>query len=251
MLPQLKRKRSVGANTSNKKPRLERQNATVGDVMALQRQLRRLRSTEETKVQDWAAAGLLNIVGSYNTVESCCTRVAQGTQYFERIGMKINVTGILLKYAISHRDLELNAPTSCRVLLFVDKSPDNGVATCPALHTLYPPNGLLGNNTGNISTCNTFWPSRKRYKILYDKVVVINPDTVKDYDPVTGNSTLYFPKIQRYKKFIPLDLQVEYNNTTAVPDSVSSNNIWLWMGETSSIAPSQVEYSTRIYFKDA
>lgn len=246
----MKRKNTYAAPPA-KRQKFDRQNATVGEVMSLKQQIRRLKSTEEMKVQDWAAAGLLNIVGSYNQVEACATRVAQGTQYFDRIGMKIVVQGIYLKFAIRHRDLELNAPTSVRVLLFIDKNPSSGVPQCPALHTQYPPNGLLGDNTGTISTCNVWWPARKRYKVLYDKVITINPDTVKDYDPVTGNSTLYFPKEQRYKKFIPLNLTVEYNNTTAVADSVATNNIWFFAAETASIAPSYIEYSTRIFFKDA
>jgi len=247
----MKRKGSYTA-TSNKKPKLERQGGVTG--ASLQAQINTLKRTEEMKVQDQAAAGNLALVGAYATAENCVTRLTQGPGYFERIGSKVVVTGVFLKFFLRTRTAELTEATNVRVLLFIDKQPSSGVATCPALSTLYPPNGVLSNNVGSLVNCNTFWPARKRYRILMDKVVTINPQTVSDYDPVTGNSTAYFPYTRMVKKFFPLkDLPVMYNNTTGVADSVATNNIWLWFGQTitGSGVGCTVDYVTRLYYKDA
>lgn len=252
----MKRKRDE-ANTSNKRQKVSAspsQMALTTKVSKLQYAVNQLQKDSELKIQDHQNAGNLVIAGSYATTENCITRVTQGIAGNNRIGTKIAVQGILLKFFIRSRSAELTEATNVRVIIFVDKSPETAIASAPVLQTLYTPNGLLNNTATSLVHCQTNWPVRKRYKVLYDKVVTVNPDTVLDYDPVTGNTTSIFPKTQEYKKFIPLKgFPVMYNGTGGLSTDVATNSIWLWFGQTvtGSAVGATVDYSTRLYFRDA
>jgi len=251
----MKRKRDE-ANTSAKRQKVSAtpsQMALSTKVGKLEKAVKLLEQDSELKVQDHAAAGNLVISGSYCTAENCVTRITQGNQYFNRVGNKINVQGVFIKFFLRSRSLELTEATNVRVLLFIDKSPDTGLAAAPVFNSVYAPNGVLGNNTGSLVTCNKHWPSRKRYRILWDKIVTINPDTVLDYDPVTGNTTSIFPKTQQYKKFFPLNLPVSYNGAGGNANDIANNNIWLWFGQTvtGSAVGATVDYVSRVFYRDA
>jgi hypothetical protein len=252
----MKRKRE-DAYAPNKRQKVSAspsQMALTTKVSKLQYAVNQLQKDSELKIQDQQAAGNLVVSGSYATAENCITRVTQGIAGNNRIGIKIAVQGILIKFFLRSRTAELTEATNIRVVCFIDKSPETGIATAPVLQSLFTPNGLLNNTGTTLVHANTNWPVRKRYKVLYDKVVTINPDMVLDYDPVTGNTTSIFPKTQEYKKFIPLKgLPVMYNGTGGLATDVATNSIWIWWGQTAtgSGVGATVDYSTRLYFRDA
>lgn len=243
-----------GGDSKRRKTKESPNTTLATKVRKLENSVASLKSESELKVQIQTNSGNLSPQSSYFTTENCVSRVTQGIAGNNRIGTRISCQGLYLKMNLRSRTAEITDPTIIRCIVFVDKNPGTGVSTAPVLNSLVSPNGLLDNSFGSISVCNTNWVARNRYKILYDKVFVLNPQTILDYDPTTGNTSLMFPVTQFYKKWIPLnDMPITYNGSGGASTDISSNNIWLWFGQsaTPSAVGATVEYQSRLYFKDA
>lgn len=248
----MKRKRDE-ANTSSKRRRTGDAPVTA-KVAKLEKQIRVLSKTEEVKQQLQALAGNVAIASGYALTSNCCTRITQGIAANQRIGAKITCLGLHMKFRVQTRSIEYGEPTIVRVIIFIDKQPITGSADPPLLQTVNAPDGLLLNGTGTIATCPNNYVSRKRYKKLYDKVIVINPQTVLDYDPVTGNTTAMYPESRVWQKWINLrNLPVQYNGVAGTADQIANNNLWVCQIQqaTPLAAGWYTDSVSALYFKDA
>jgi len=175
--------------------------------------------------------------------------IAQGDTASTRTGNVINPTSLLVRQTFFAQDNSLVA-SLIRCIVFWDRQP-NGAN--PVLVGASTTQSLLdtGVITEPINAPRNF-NTIDRYKILYDKTHVINPQVVKGTTPASGAVTTYCA-MQKHVSFrINLNRIIKYNNTTAVIAAAASNalHIAYW---TDTTITQQPDYSAgyRLYYRDS
>jgi len=145
----------------------------------------------------------------------------------------------------------LNGPTWIRCILFWDRQP-NGAA--PTIVGASNTQSLLDNtvvNLGYLSPRN--FNTIKRYKILYDKVITLNPQVV--LTTVAGPpSTSQVVPMGYYLNFTKkLGRMIQFNDTTGVIGSIETNSLYIMYicNVTAGANQPQVVAGYRLYYRDA
>lgn len=169
--------------------------------------------------------------------------IAGGNTAVTRIGNKISMTSFQFKYNLATSASQLTA-SSVRVMVVIDRLHNFNGATFDAVY--FGPTGLMDNS---IITDIRYMPRNHntlpRYKVLYDKIHTINPDSVN----VAGTSVI--PKQIHVTKNFKLNHIVTYDGAGGAVADIGQNALCLFVACDSVIANAPVfQYGSRVYFKD-
>lgn len=207
----------------------------------LSKKITKLQKNEELKYGDFYQA--LTPVAAAGTAYLVCT-VAQGDSVTTRTGNKITLTSLQLKYNLDVVPATLAAGL-VRLCVVLDRFPNQQAAPFTVGGTanlLLGPNGLWDNTTiGDNVLLPRALEMQGRYKVLYDKMHNINPNSVN----VGGTSNIGFYKT--YYRNIRLNHQQVYIDGAAATGSILKNSLYIVViGANCSY-----EIGARAYFKDA
>lgn len=167
-----------------------------------------------------------------------CNLVPQGTTDVTRIGNKILVTKLNIRYTISSDDQTTGTFVNphFRIIVGIDKQA-NGANPATAGTDLLdqsPITNLLGcyRNTDNVD----------RFVLLYDKVKQLTISSTNAAHTLLGSGPWY--RIEKR-----LRVPVHFNSTTGAITEVRSNNIFVWYCTDTSVA--NIQFCTRIKYIDS
>jgi len=183
----------------------------------------------------------------------------QGTGVTDRIGDQVRITSAMLRLRIT-TDKDSLTSTLVRCIVFWDKQANGAVygydGTNPNLGANLGP--LLTPDSGvsmvyahyNPYTCGG---RATRYKILYDKIWTINPQTINNFVPATGvTTTTNLAVIQKNLKIkVSKKMQFKRGNTTGYITDIQTGALWCVM-VSDSIAGQQPSalISFKLNYKD-
>lgn len=176
--------------------------------------------TQNTNFSAAGAVGLMN-------------GVALGTDYTDRIGRKIVLKSIFMKFTIQPSTTSCPSGDSVRLLVVYD-SQTNGAA--PAV-------GDILNSATHIAPMNL--NNRDRFKVLFDKHMTTEGNAFTAGAITAGASTPKFTKF--YKK---LDHEMIFQGTAATVGSIATGAIWLLLINLQGNL-TNVYYNCRVRFEDA
>lgn len=158
--------------------------------------------------------------------------VAQGTDYTARIGRKIEMTSVLLRFWFLPITTSAPVGDACRVIVFHDAQTN---AAAPIVtDVLNAADYLSPNNLNN----------RDRFTTLWDKTITMNPVVYAAAAPTTGN-----PVTKALKLYRKIRKEVIFGGTAATVGSITSGGIFLLL--ISAEAQMQLSVNSRIRFKDS
>lgn len=173
--------RGRGRRTGRRKLTLKKVNRKVNRI---------LRRTEK-KLFNFAAADNLSTTG----VVEWLTAVNPGDSLINREGSFINATEIRVKYNFAFAAASSHHFEHCRIMIFIDKEATNAKPTVAEVIAPITIDGYLNTSSGN------------RFRVLYDKVHVLNRLSVLAVDTATN---------QVDKTFRLREMQMGYNTNTLV-----------------------------------
>ncbi len=155
--------------------------------------------------------GALTGTNQLNTINT----VVQGTGETERIGRRITVHRIEMKYNLTLLEQADGAQANdiVRMIVYLDRQ-TNG--TSAVITDILESNNFQSfRNLANVG----------RFKIIVDKTVQMNT-----YAGAGNGTTDQFSSMTRFKKWsIKVKIPIEYNSTTGTLPEVRSNNIGIFM----------------------
>lgn len=185
-------------------------------------------------------AQVQNSIATAGTVCTSFCLVPQGTTDVTRIGNKIKICNLDMKFALSLDDetSPTTAVTSAniRMIVYIDKQTNGAAAAVTDV--------LTSATIGSFRNMDTV----DRFKILWDKNFNLTPRTA--YYNSTGNERhvgvgAFFWKKKRWN----LDLPVHYSSTTGAITELKSNNIGCIV--ITDLANCNMNLNTRIKYYDA
>lgn len=211
----------------NKKPKATK--AVDKDQDKRIRQLENKINNEELKFQEAESlGGTLPAIGSVDNL----VPIGQGITNSTRIGNKITVKRIQLKCILTGSVLvgaaDQNDPI--RVCIVQDKESDGAEPTYA---------NVFGSSVYNFQNLNSF---PKRFKILYDKTIVLSVQDTTTDDYITPSPWIELDK--KYKRGI----NVYFDGANAT--DVQRNSLFLMMKSDSANQPT-VYFRTRVSYTDA
>lgn len=123
-----------------------------------------------------AAASLLATTNT-NASSFTLNLIQQGTGFFNRVGRKISMKSIRLKYHLVCRHFQTTqdvVSSVCRAVVIYDQQPSG---TLPTYDTIFAQTDQAGTDTGTILD-NVRFDNTSRFKVLSDKVFVSNAMTM-------------------------------------------------------------------------
>lgn len=160
----------------------------------------------------------------------CLNAIEQGDGENQRDGRKVTLKSIHIRGKV-----ESQANTACQVrIVLVHDTQTNGATIDPANVLLPPVSGTLATHAFRNLQYS------KRFRILYDRKWVINPQPVFNAVTVSSNQDKIF-KIDKN-----LNIAVNFTGTTPVVANIADNSLHL-MAITDS-APVQLQYTSRCRF---
>lgn len=225
---QIARAKAVVLATSLPKP----------SVRSLDRRIKKINRSEELSHND----SFLNNTTFNNTgTVTVLSNLAQGDNNITRHGSNVSCTSIQWRLRFA-ADVDSIAPTIIRHMIFWDAQP-NG-ATPVVAEVL----------DASVITALVFAPYhsdfQKRFKILYDKTMVLNPLLVSDFDPATGTTTTVAAAsmIDRGKR--KLSRVAKYDTNTGTITDIQSNSLISLLVSNQAGQDPTVIAGYRMYFKD-
>lgn len=175
--------------------------------------------------------------------------VPEGTTNVTRVGDEYRLTSLHLKCNVNTETDNLKASVM-RLLIFVDKQ-SNG-ADPPTI------GGGSGNALLDVSgvtniVCAPYNSSMiyERYKILIDKVIIINPQTVQNFNVGTGTTTLLNQATKHMNKKVKMSQKVNCIGTGATIASIGKGSVFAVLVTTDNTTEAAtISGGVRIYYKD-
>lgn len=213
----------------------KRDNSTRKKVINIDKRVKRIQSKEEIKFADVYQNGVS--IGT-TPVLTALNLVASGTDDNNRIGDSVHATSIQGRYDFISASAAL-APTIIRMIVFWDRQP-NGFAPTVS--------NVLDLSTISSSLYAPYHRSyQKRIKIIYDKVIVINPNI----GGTTSGTTDALVPMAIYKRFKrKLNREVKYNDVSATITTIQTNSLYLLQVSNNNTNPPLVVAGYRFYYKD-
>lgn len=230
------------------KPRRPQSRARVSTVAArLDHRIRKIENLVELKYNDELNANSNNAIALNTPYLFTINNFAEGTTQSSRVGLKVSLTSVQLKYYLTSVPSSLG-PTIARVLLVYDKTPNGSTSSFDA--TPFGINGVIDNTTINgafdISVAPRSYEMQYRYKVLYDKVHVLNPQ----WENSAGTAVLQTAKYVR--KNIKLGgRQTVYQDATSAIASILKGRLSMLVYVDVGSGGVYFQCGTRVYFKDA
>lgn len=190
------------------------------------------RGREELKVIDTQVVTAPLLAAGTVTL---CNGVAQGTDFTDRIGRKVNVKSIHLKYYIqAYNSVDVPLGDIIRVMLVWDSQTNGALAAVGDILTAA--DVLSGVNLTN----------RDRFKVLFDKRHTMGAIEYTAAAPVAGDTTPRFA--QRY---IKCNMPVIFGGTGATVGSIQTGSLILLTMTASSSTGFAGNARIRVRFSDA
>lgn len=221
--------------TGNKKVEIVKK--FVPNNSSLNNKIKRIENKEEIKnidtyqnVVNVTTAGVLTLLNG----------VAQGTTPITRIGNETAATSIQFRAQYIANTAELSG-TLVRMIIFWDRQP-NGAA--PTVAT------LLDSSVITLPYLAPYHRDyQKRYKIVYDKTMVLNPGVESATTPATGVVTAVIAQERVLKKKLRLGREVKYSGAGATVASIQTNSLYVLQISDAAQNPSVIA-GYRFYYKD-
>ncbi len=187
-------------------------------------------STElKLKDRDWTDA----FVAAAGYIDANACAVAQGTGYNERIGHKITIKSLNVKWSI-----KLSAATSVtdttdtvRMMILLDKQA-NGAA--PIVTDILISADLLAFNNPN---------NKNRFKTLMNRVYTLKSSGLGNDTAIATTEDQLYDEV-----FLKMNIPIEYSSTTGAITEIRSNNIVLLLISTDGLA--SFDAKVRIRYSD-
>lgn len=214
---------------------------------ALNNKIKKIQKDVELKFKDTYFTADVSTTATANLLNSIDIGT---TNRGERIGNYIKTTSLQMRMTISP-DIANLLNTQIRVIAFWDKQA-NGAA--PIL--------IGGSNTASLLDTTTItdalfapinWNYSDRYRVLYDKTIILNGAMVLDFDPATGTTSQMLADSRYLSKKIKLSRSVKYDGTTAGIADIATNSLYvMYVGDIAAGGNNpQIEFSSRVYYKDS
>lgn len=215
----------------------------------LNRKIKKINQHQELKHIDWnvlAAAGDITS-GGLLIQEHNFVRI--GDTAINRDGNWIHPTSLNISLRLSTKSSLIDAGTLYRCIIFWDRQ-CNG-----AVPTIYGATGLLDDTVIGVGTTPNMIAPRNhatlnRFKILYDRISVMNP-SFRYTDTLAGavtTTTTSFMQTVSFRKRVKLNRSMQYSSDAADITGVVSNAIYvLFLSEATNMTATG---GVRMYFKD-
>lgn len=214
-------------------------------TMALSKRIKRIENEVELKWRDISLGGGVN---STTGILSYLSGISQGTTAVQRIGNKARATSLHFRMQWISNNAML-APTYCRLIVFWDKQSD-GVA--PPIYVSGNPSALLDDTIPVLPSVLPYNHNAvQRYRVLYDKTIVLNPQVALSQTNVTPSvTTAVIPVAERLQKKFQLSTILKYSGTSSIiTDAESSALFALFLSDTNTNIPT-ILWGSRLYYKD-
>lgn len=251
----MKRTAQTAGLTGRKTNKRQKTKSDHNQIVVLKRDVRALKQANETHVFDQNIFGAMTstlISATWPSAGACLNCPIQGDTVFNRQGSEVKGVGFKIKGQILFNPQEIQA-TDCRILVYLDKQ-NNGTAN----NTILTPstNALI-----DITTCvdAIFAPmyivNKKRFRILYDKVLTNNVEAVTDYDPVSGNTSTVSIRHIKFNIWIPWKGLTEFNaGNAATAADIQTNAVrilFFTQVPAGGTTTASVSMASRFFFKEA
>lgn len=213
-------------------------------VASVDKKIKTLQTRQELKWLDTNIAQTMDNTGAASTL---INGIAQGNSAITRTGNEIVMTSVQYKIKFV-TDVDRISPSYFRFIIVFDKQA-NGAA--PTLLGLATAPSILDNTAGGTEPDFPYNHNyQKRYKIIHDELIVINPNVIQQTTVATGVSlTLVSVATFRHKK-IPLSKKVKYDSTTAAIGDIATGSLYVYfLSEDGTDAPI-ADGTFRVYYKD-
>lgn len=194
---------------------------------AATRTQRVLGSVKEQKNIDVRTLNTAIVAAGTTGVGTLLNGVAQGTSGVTRLGRRINMESLLIRFAASMKPTTTGA-SALRLMIVYDLQPNGAAMTAAQLLT-----------TDEITGVNLLDNSR-RFKVICDELI--------------GSMGQSGPASVEFHKWIKLNLPVEFNtgNAGTIAD-IATGSLWMWVWQDGQIATAspQTLQQTRVRFSDA
>ncbi len=157
------------------------------------------------------------------TPEASFIRIPEGTSASTRIGRKITIRKIMMRYNLTLPAQTNPSSTSdvVRIVIYLDKQCNGTAAT---IGTIFESDDV--QSFRNI-------PNIKRYGILYDRTISMNCIAG---GPASTTSTNYGERVIAVNVFLNVNIPIEYNATnTGALATIRSNNIGMVFGSETGL----------------
>lgn len=221
---------------------------------SLDRRLARVEGETEVKYADeYTGSSVVSTGGNFSVPVTPAPR--RGTGPNDRVGDEIFLTSWHVKLQVLTNQ-ELVGGTVMRFIFFIDKMNDGAQ---PPLFTwnggvLVSPRGLLETELITDPT-KAFYnqDARDRYKIMHDELVVLNPAVHMESAPDGGNWEVTEVARRAWVKefFFPIRKKIRYTQDLGLITDLIGNVPYFVALSNQTTYPPTIQFSGRIYFKDA
>lgn len=214
---------------------------TSYDVRKLDKRVKRIEDETEVKhIDAYLAATAADVTGFL----SHFSIIPQGNTETSRVGTDITVTSVNVKYQVFSVAANTN-PSTIRILILRDRQASGQT---PAL--IGSTQGILDNAPITNPVLSPFvWETvQQRFKILYDKVHILEPQEQN------FAGTAFVPRTQWEHTKHKGNFKIIYQQgtTTGAIATVVTNSLWFAaISDTGGGNAPTVTYGARIYFKDS
>lgn len=218
------RKRKTGSTSIR-----GRRPLNVPDPIRMNSRIRQLEMGAKGKPFKYFDYYLSNNVGTTPDIE-CISEIAQGDDDGERIGNEIRLHSIEFRLKITGDSATLGSTNGLRIALVMDTEGQGD----------YPGWGDVYKVSSRITTPRTV-SGLKRFKILWDKMIVLN---ILDDGEDNSTTRKYY---KRFGKFAP---KLQYLGDTAVEASQGNNALYFMMVSLDETNQYYVQGDIRLRYTD-
>lgn len=222
----------------------------VPRISTLNKKIKRLEDSIELKYFDTVFFNTIDNTGELHLING----MASGATQITRVGAEIEATSVQFRFAIDTNPQNVGGCQRVRMILFWDSQP-NGAAPTLAGDPLSGggAGALLNNGTITQLVYAPYqYENQERFRILYDKIFVLNPRFWQEHDNSTPTAiTEVYPIGVSGKKKIKLGRKVKYDATLASITAINKNSLYMAYVSTEPANAPTVYCGFRLYFKDA
>lgn len=217
----------------------------VPRISTLNKKIKRIEDTRELKYHDTV---FTNQAVDTNGALALLNGIPTGDLQYQRTGAQVQSTSIQIRGWFQSNSLE-ETGLVYRMIIFWDRQCNGDTPEIVSTGVGTP--GLLFATTGGNSVNLPFmYETNDRFRVIYDKRFVINPQIVGNV--VAGDTTAVGSMRLPFKKKIKLNRRIKYDDINGVIDDINSNALWVtFLCNDSADDLPTVTFNARYYFKDA